>query len=84
MTTAPAPIETSSPITALTPGPPRMTASAPARNRWPMVSVPPPGELIVTCRPVWAIEPIVIGWPSSARIELARPMLWATRAAGSR
>ena len=43
-----------------------------------MVSVPPVGELIVTCRPVWAIEPIVIGWPSSARIELARPRWWAT------
>ena len=43
---------------ALTPGPPRMTASVPARKSWPMVRVPPSGELIVTCRPVCAIEPM--------------------------
>ncbi len=51
---------------------------APARKSWPMASVPPSGELIVTCRPVCAIEPMMIGWPSSARIELARPRWWAT------
>ena len=39
----------------------------------PIVSVPPSGELIVTCRPVWAIEPITIGWPWSARIGVGPP-----------
>ncbi len=63
--------------------PPRIVALSPATKFWPMVISPPAGELIVTPLPVWPIEPMVIGWPRSARIELLRPKCWATAPAGS-
>ena len=41
----------------------RMTAPLSARKFWPMVSVPPSGELIVTPEPVPAIDPMLIRLP---------------------
>ena len=73
-TTAPWPTETLSPR--VEPTPPKITAWASARRFWPMVSVPPRGAWIVTFDPACAIEPMVIGWPSSPRIERWAPMFW--------